>query len=220
MKEVTLNVQIREEKGKEGAKRLRKKGLTPGILYGKSDSPSMLVMDAKDLLTKLHISGRNAIFNLAVDDGKEEFKAFIYDIQHEPMTDQILHIDFKHILLTEKMRVNVPVHLEGVPIGVKNEAGIIEHIMHTVEIECLPTSIPSSIDLNIEELDIGDSIHVRELEVEDFKILSDEDRTVVHVVAPKVVIEEEELEEEGEELEEGAEPELVGKSEEDEDQGE
>lgn len=219
MTEATLKVQIREDKGKEGAKRLRNQGLTPGILYGKSDSPSMLSIDSKELVTSLHTHGRNAIFNLSVEGSKKEMKAFIYDIQHEPMTDRILHIDFKHILLTEKIPVTVPVHLEGIPVGVRSEAGIVEHIMHTLDILSLPTSIPDSITINIEDLEIGDSIHVRDITAEDFEILSDLDRTIVNVIAPRIVVEAEELEEEEEEALEGAEPELIGKSEE-EDQGE
>ncbi len=218
MTEATLNVQSREDKGKEGAKRLRNQGLTPGILYGKSDSPSLLAIDSKELLANLHNHGRNAIFNLTIDGGKKEMKAFIYDIQHEPMTDRILHIDFKHILLTEKIHVSVPVHLEGVPVGVKNEAGIVEHVMHTLDIKCVPTSIPNSINVNIEDLGIGDSIHVKDIAAEDFEILSDADRTIVNVVAPKIVVEAEELGEEEEALA-GAEPELIGKLEDENQEG-
>ena len=119
--------------------------------------------------------------------------------------------------MDENIHVTVPVHLKGTPWGVKNEGGIVEHMLYTIDISCLPSDIPYEIALDITDLHLGDVIHVRDLDHEAFDILSDEDSVVVHIIAPKVVKVEEVLEvgeEEEEELAEPTEPEVIGESEE------
>jgi large subunit ribosomal protein L25 len=223
MAEALLNAITREELGKQAVKKLRAEGLIPATLYGAGVDSSSLTLNRKELTTLLQSSGRNVVVDLSVDKGKKSVKTFIYEIQHDPLTDKITHVDLKHINLDDKINIEVPVHLEGVADGVKNEGGISEHIMHTIEISCLPSNIPSELVIDMSALQIGDSIHVKDLPTDNFDFISDPDRTVVHVIAPRVMIVEEEEEEgleglEGieDELEEGAaEPEVIGKKPED-----
>ena len=217
MAEVTLHAEIREEKGKQAAKEIKRKGLVPAVLYGKGENSMILTIGAKEILELLHASGRNTIVDIVIGSGKKKQKTFIYDIQHDPMTGNIIHVDFKHISMKEEIHVSVPVHLEGIPDGVKNDAGIVEHTMHTLDIKCLPQDIPDNIKIDISLLKIGDAIHVRDIPQENFEFISEPDRTIVHVIAPKVVLAEEEegaAEELEEEMEETAEPEVIGKKEE------
>ena len=210
MAETSLNVKRRERAGKQISKRLRREKLIPGVLYGLGMDPMPLIIDMKELLSLLHSSGRNAVVNLAIEDTKKKFKSFIYDIQHDPISGEIIHIDMKQISLDEKIHVTIPIRLIGTSIGVKTEDGIVEHIMHTLDISCLPSDIPEEITVDITDLQIGDGIYVRDIKHEKFDILSDVDSVAVHIIAPRVVVvaEAEEVVEEGEE--ELAEPEVIG----------
>ena len=222
MAEAKLKAEVREATGKQGAKNLRRQGLIPGIYYGKHEEPVSLSIDGKELIDLLHSFGRNTVVNLTVGSGQKKIKTFIYEIQHEPITGNVIHVDFKHISLKEKIHVKVPVHLEGTPWGVKNEGGILENTMHTIDVSCLPGDIPESIVFDVSEMRIGDVFHVRNITAENFEILSDKDDTVVHVVAPKVVavaeVEEGVEEEELAELEEPTEPEVIGAKKQDEEE--
>ena len=213
MAEANLKVIKREEKGKQASKHLRQNGFIPGILYGFGMEPLSLTVDLKELLLLLHSVGRNAVFNLSIGKNKKKYTSFIYDIQHNPISGEIIHIDLKQISLTEKIHVNVPVHLTGLSFGVKNEGAIVEHIMHAIEVACLPADIPVDIKIDITDLHLGDVIHVKDIPHENFEILSAEDSVVLHLIAPKVVkVEEveEEIVEEGEEA--AAEPEVIGEA--------
>ena len=215
MAEAQLMAQRREKKGKQAAKHFRRDGFIPGILYGPGEKPSMLTVINKELHNLLHTHGRNVIVNLRLDDKKKIIKAFIYDIQHDPISGDITHVDLKHIDLNEKIHLAIPIRLTGLSTGVKNEGGILEHNLHTLEVVCLPADIPESITLDVSELALGDGIHVSDIEENNFEILIDKSATVVHVVAPRVVIEvEEEVEEELLDEEGEAEgPEVIGEEE-------
>jgi large subunit ribosomal protein L25 len=123
--------------------------------------------------------------NLALNPG--EYTALIRDVQYDPLSHKILHLDFQHISLTETVEVEVTVHLIGIPTGVKDGGGILEPILRQVEVRCLPTQIPSSIDVDVTALAIGDSVHARDLKVENVTILTDPDATVATVVPPTVM---------------------------------
>ncbi len=215
MAEATLQVQTRENKGKQAAKHMRKESLVPGVLYGPGEKPSLLTIKYKELFALLHSFGRNVVVDIVQEGVKKKTKAFIFEIQHDPLSGDIIHIDFKHISLTEKINAAVPIYLEGVPEGVKNEGGMIDLAKHTLEIRCLPADIPARITIDVSSLHIGDIIHVSDLEKGNFEFVSDPGSTVVHVIAPKIVLEEEEEEEvlEGEEVEEQKEPEVIGQKE-------
>jgi len=211
MAEATLQVQARTEKGKQAAKHLRRKGQIPGILYRPGEKPSMLDINQKDILNLLHTYGRNVVVDLTLGDKKKKVKAFIYEIQHDPISGDIIHVDLKHINLKEKINVTVPVHLTGIPTGVKNEGGILEHLMHAIEVRCLPTDIPDSITLDVTDLHNGGIIHVRDIPRDKFEIVSEPESVVVHIVSPRATIEAKIGEAAA-----GAEPEVIGEKKEEE----
>ena len=214
MAEATLHVEVREDVGKQAAKRLRREGSIPGVLYGIGEVPASVSIDLKTLLTLLHSSGRNTLVDLSIGDAKKTVKSFLYDIQHDPLSGDIIHVDLKRISMTEEIHINVAVHLEGTAIGVKSEGGIVEHTLHSIPISCFPGDIPETITIDISELHLGDSVHVSDLTEGKFAFLVEPETLIVHIVAPKIVVvdEEEEEEVEGEEAldEEGAEPEVIG----------
>lgn len=212
MPEAILKAQIRNIKGKQAAKQLRREDLIPAILYGVGEEPEKLTVELKNLLILLHTFGRNAVVNLSVGNSKKKINAFIYEIQHDPISGDIIHVDLKHISLKEKIRVAVPINLEGNPEGVKNEGGIVEHVMHTLEIISLPSEIPNVITIDISKLHIGDVIHVKDIEHEKFEIVPEPERTIVHIIAPKIVVVPVEEEMPTEE-EEATEPEVIGEEE-------
>jgi len=215
MAETTLHVERRSEIGKQAAKKLRNSGMVPGVVYGLAEEPAKLAMNGRELLDMLHKYGRNVVVNLKIGDEKNRVKAFIYEIQHYPMSGFINHIDFKRISLKEKIHVVVPIHLKGIPEGVKNQGGIVEHMMHTIDINCLPAEVPESITIDISGLNLHGSIHVRDLETTgSYDVLVEPERTIVHVIAPKIVaaaVVEEEVVAEG-----AAEPEVIGRKEKEE----
>jgi len=186
---VPLVGQVRPGTGKGPARQARFAGLIPGVLYGKGETPTAVNIPKREfeLALKAH-SGGNVIVALALDGGAGQ-NAIIREVQRDPVSHDILHLDFHHISLTEKVTVDVNVHLVGVPDGVKNGGGILEHITRTIQIECLPTQIPSHIDADVSALGIGDSVHVRDLTVTNAKVISDDDVTIATVVPPTVLTE-------------------------------
>jgi len=207
MKEIAMDVRIRKEKGKEACKGLRERGFIPAVIYGKGEESLHLECDKGELFKILHTrAGENVVVNLKISsDGQIISKtALVKEVQHDPLKGEVLHVDFNHISLTQLIRVEVPVEAKGESKGVK-EGGVLEHILWQVEVECLPTQIPEKIDVRVDALDIGDSIHVRELIVPTgVKILTDPEMAVISVEPPKV---EKPAEEEVEE--EAAEPEVI-----------
>jgi len=209
----------REVRGKGGARKTRTSGLIPGVLYGHGVGPLAVSVDAHQFETALrHHKGGNAIINLAVDG--DEYASLIRQVQYHPVTHDILHLDFHHISLTEEVTVKVAVHLTGLALGVKDAGGILEGILREIEVRCLPTAIPSFVDVDVSALNIGDSIHVRDISVPDVQVVSDPDDTIATVVPP-TVIEEKPAEEvaavagvEGE-----AEPEVIAKGKKEEGEG-
>ena len=209
---IALNGTRRERLGKGGARTARREGKIPAVLYGHGEEPVAVTIAARefDLAVRAH-KGGNPLVNLMVGGG--EFTALIRDVQYDPMTHDILHLDFQHISLTETIEVKVNVHLLGTPTGVKDGGGILETILREIEVRCLPTAIPASIDVDVTALNIGDSIHVRDLSVPNVTILNDADATVATVVPPTVM---EEKPVEAEAVEGAAEPEVITKGKKDE----
>lgn len=215
---IPLKGSRREQLGKGGARKARAAGQIPGVLYGHGDEPVAVAVGSRDfeLALRTHRGG-NPLVNL--DLGGSEVTALIRDVQYDPITHRILHLDFHHISLTEKIEVEVSIHLIGTPTGVKDGGGILEHITRTVEVRCLPTAIPSSLDANVESLNVGDSVHVRDLVVSDVEILTDPDTTIATVVAP-TVMEEAAPAEAAAAAETAAEPEVIAKGKKEEEEGE
>ncbi|MCG8513738.1 MAG: 50S ribosomal protein L25 [Halanaerobiales bacterium] len=210
MERYNLSVEVREDTGKGVARSLRRSGLVPAVIYGKSRPSQALTVNPEDLKNKM--SG-NAIFDLLITAEGEEIKetVMIKEVQKDPIKGELLHIDFHHISMDEKITINVSLNLTGEAPGVR-EGGVLQQLLREVEIECLPLDIPEALQLDISKLEMGNSMLVNDLEVpENIEIKTPFDEAIVTIVVPTE--EEEELEEEteGDEL---TEPEVIGEEEE------
>jgi large subunit ribosomal protein L25 len=176
---------------KNAARRVRVSGKIPAVVYGAGQDPVAVTVDPKVITKILHSeSGHNTIFDLNVEGGAAT-KAMIVDWQHEPIKGKLLHIDLKRIAMDKPMRVSVPVQLVGTATGVKNQGGILEHVLREVEIECLPGDIPSHIDVDITGLELHGVIRIADLPHSGkLKFLGEEDATVAHVTIIKETAEE------------------------------
>jgi large subunit ribosomal protein L25 len=204
---VVLKGARREQVGKGISRRLREAGSIPAVYYGRGEEPVALSVHAKELDSILHGSaGSNVIVDLKVDgDAAADRKALLREIQRHPVRGNILHVDLQHISLSERITVEVPVVLLGIPTGVKDGGGILEHLLREVEVECLPTDIPDKLTVDVSHLNIGDSVHVSDLVSEKATVKTEAERAVASVVPPTV------LEEVKPAEEAQAEPELVKK---------
>src|SRR5262249_43102868 len=183
---IPLRADKRESTRKGGARSMRAAGNIPGVLYGHGETPVAVAVSARDFDVALRKhKGSNPIVNLAVEGS--EYTALIRDVQYDPLSHAILHLDFQHISLSETIEVKVAVHTTGLPIGVKDGGGILETILRELDVRCLPTAIPPSITVDVSHLNIGDSVHVREISVPDVTVLNDGDDTIATVVPPTVM---------------------------------
>src|ERR1700761_2841218 len=145
---------------KNAARRVRVAGKVPGVLYGAKEAAIAVELDPKQITRILHSdSGHNTIFDLEVGGGSRT-KVMIVDWQYEPIKGKLMHIDLKRIAMDKAIRVKVPIMLEGVPVGVKVEGGILDQVLREVEIECLPADIPSHIDVNVSALALNSGVRV------------------------------------------------------------
>ena len=185
-KDITVEAEPRESRGKNEARRLRVKGLAPGVLYGAGGEAVALSVSPKDLGKILNSkTGHNTIFNVAVKGG-ETTPVMIVDWQNDPVKENMLHIDLKRIDLNKKLRVKVPVHALGEPKGVKLQGGLLELITREIEIECLPDDIPESFTIDVTELSIGESIRASQVVLPAaVTLVSQADSVISHVVALK-----------------------------------
>jgi large subunit ribosomal protein L25 len=186
MERTTINVVKRGEVGKGAARALRRKEIIPAVMYRAGDS--LPVQFSKKELSRFINStfGEQIMVNLHFEDGSSRF-ALMKDYQIDPATGELLHADFFEVSLTEEVKVTVPVAIVGEPIGVRRDAGILQHLLREIEVECLPDRIPGRIEVDITGLEIGQSIHVGELKLADgIKVLTDPDEVIANVVAPAV----------------------------------
>ena len=201
----TISARSRESRGKGAARQTRREGRIPAVLYGHGEDSVSLSVDANELQKLVHsISIENTIVDLDLGSG-EPYKVLIRELQRHPFRDEFVHIDFFHVAMDEKIQVEVPIVLIGTPTGVKNKGGVLDHQLRELEVFCLPGSIPEKIELDVSNLDIGDSIHVSDIQLPDVEILTELDRAVVAVLAPTVM----EVKEVAEEA--LAEPEVIGR---------
>ena len=205
---VKLKADIRPGTGKKGAKECRKKGLLPGILYGKGDESTPVAVDPKQLGHALHTdAGSNVIITLTVGKkGGDPVNVVVKELQVDSIKGTMRHVDFCHISLEETIRSAVPFKIVGESPGVK-QGGTIDRILRELEVESLPMNIPDEIEIDVSSLEIGDSLAVDTLVIpEGVKVVTDLGAMILHVVAPRV---EEVVEEVAEEEVEGAEPEVI-----------
>ena len=215
MSVIPLSASRRETLGKGGARKARFAGQIPGVLYGHGETPVAVAVSSREFEVAMRgHKGGNPIVNLAVSGA--EFTALVRDVQYDPLTHGILHLDFQHISLTEQIEVKVTIKLVGLAIGVKDGGGILETIQREIEVRCLPTAIPSMIEADVSGLAVGDSIHVRDLVVPNVTILSDPDATVATVVPPTVMEEKPAEDAAAVGAVAGSEPEVIAKGKKDE----
>lgn len=202
---VEMKVEKREA-GKTAAKKTRNEGKIPAIFYGHGIEPVPISVDAKTLRVVVHgEAGTNVILKLNIEGKRGGDTAIIKEVQKHPLKDSFVHIDFLKIALDEKIQAQVPVSVVGESIGVK-EGGVLQHGLWEIEVEALPTDLPDNLEVDVTELQIGDTVRVGDLSVpSEIEVITDLEETVVSVVPPTELKEEELVAEE-----ELAEPEIVG----------
>ncbi|MBT8397305.1 MAG: 50S ribosomal protein L25 [Gemmatimonadetes bacterium] len=204
-KTTELKAQPRADTGKEAARKLRAGGRIPAVMYGKDMEARGLSLDLQETQYLFErISVENTILDLVIEGDDEPVRTLIREIQSYPHKPGLLHVDFLRIQKGVAVEVEIPISLEGVPIGVREAGGILETIINEIRVKCIPSKIPEVVSLDVTDLAVGDSLHVSDIDLgEDVDILVEADRTVCSVQIPKVVEVEEEVSEE--ELEEGLE---------------
>lgn len=217
----TIKAEKRGVFGKNAARRLRRKGRIPVILYGADTDSIPLMVNKKDVIRILKSeSGENTIFKVSFNS--ENRNAMIKEIQRDPVSDEILHSDLIQISMDKTIQVSVPLVFEGEAVGVKAEGGFVDVITREVEIECLPMDIPENIGVDISSLHLNQSLKVEDITPpEGVKIMTDPQTVIVHIEAPTIEEEEEVVEEEEEIIGEEEEPEVIKKEKaEEEEEGE
>jgi large subunit ribosomal protein L25 len=181
-----LKATVREQSGKGSAKRLRRKGLIPAVLYGPGTETLSLSIDASDLKTIRRSREDHAFIKLLIDNsGKQaEQTSLIKEIQIEPLTGNVFHADFYAVRMDHKLTFEVPIHYVGQPLGIEN-GGELQHLRREVKISCLPSALPEFISLDISGLDVGDAILIRDLCLpESVHCVDSEDIALVTIAAP------------------------------------
>jgi len=185
---IVVGVEPRTERGKNAARRLRGRGLIPGTLYGMNLDPFAVAVDPRRVEEILRLaSGRNTIFNLTLSEGQQSRAVMLRELQRDPMTECLLHVDFVRVDPTKRIHVKVPVRLLGQPVGVKNEGGVLEFVHREVEVACLPSAIPEHLDVDVSELHNNQHIAVKDLQgLEGVDIVEDPEAILAVVAAPRV----------------------------------
>ena len=169
MKTIELKAELRDRIGKKASKGVRHAGKIPAILYGQALKPTPLAVSQREFYRVTHTkAGGNVLIGLKIEGAKskKETTCLVKEVQRNPVTDEIYHVDFAAISLTEKIRIKVPLVIKDAQeaMGVK-EGGILDLVHHEIEVECLPTEIPERIEASVKHLKIGDAIHLKELEI-------------------------------------------------------
>ncbi len=211
--DVTLAAATRDGLGKNEARRLRRSGRVPAVLYGGDSTGGVpLAVDPEEVHRILHSeSGVNTLIALSVDGG-DSSQVMVREFQLDPIGNTLLHVDFYRPALDKVITVTVPVMLAGEPAGVKQQGGLLDFVQRDVQVECLPTEIPEHIHIDVSELLIGQGVRLRDLlEGVSWTPVSEPETLLVHVIAPKVEEEPEAEEAAAEAVEEGAQPEVIKK---------
>ncbi len=189
MQKLTLKSRIRQGSGKEIARKIRAAGEIPVVLYGRKSAPQSLTVSQKDLFHLLHTAtSEHLILSLDIEGSSEgTVLTMVKDAQHHPVTGDVIHLDLQRISMDEKIKIGVPVELTGVPTGVKDAGGVLDHGVREVTINCKPMEIPDKVTIDVSALQIGDSLHISDLIAlyPDLEIVEDAHVTLAHVAAPK-----------------------------------
>jgi large subunit ribosomal protein L25 len=185
MPEIVVTAESRTDTGKNANRRLRTRGLIPGVLYGSRKKTVPVAISPKEIGSILKSAkGENTLFEL--DLGGTRRKVILKEFQREPVKGRLLHADFYEVALDQVLEVKVHVELKGVPVGVKAQGGIVDFVTRELEIECLPADIPEKIEVDVSHLELGKHLRVSELKLSDnVKVLSDPGLVIAHVVAPR-----------------------------------
>lgn len=218
---IALKAETRDSRGKNEMRRLRKMGRVPGVVYGPSDEPIPVSLDHKEVSHLLQgITVENTVIDLSISGSVEKsYQTLIREVQRHPYKSEIRHLDFYCLGQDRTVTLQVPIVLHGSAAGVRNQGGLVQHILRDLEISVLPSKIPDQIVVDITELEIGQSIHVEDLKIGDYELLTDPKSTVVSIIPPTVIKEPtgEEAEAEGVAAEgEAEEPEVIGREKESE----
>src|SRR6266571_356684 len=217
MASAQLSATPRDGTGKGSARSLRAQGRIPAVIYGHGRAPQSLAIDNRELEKLLsRISAESTVIELSMD-GKSA-RTLIREIQRHPFKRQILHVDFQELVAGEKVTVRIPIVLMGIPEGVRQDGGILDQTMRELEIEVDPANIPNHVEVDVNPLRIGDSVHVRDIPLpEGVELVGEADSTVCVVSAPRAVVEAVAPTEEAEVV---AEPEVIGKAKKEEEEEE
>ena len=199
MADYQLAIELRSDKGKGVARKMRAAGRIPGVFYSGDANAQPIVLDPRALENVITTSsaGMNTLIDISGGGELDGKLVLVKDVQRDPVRGTLLHVDLYGVDVTKTIQVSVPVHLEGNPTGVVNSGGIMDHAMREVELSCLAGAIPEELRLDVSGLDLGDSFHVRDIALpEGVELVSDRDLPVVSVVAPRVEEEEKPAEEE------------------------
>ena len=187
MENRSLAVQVRTDKGKEAARKLRHQGLIPAVVYGHREEPIHITLNPQELSKVLKGgAGERALINLTIEgssQGPITKTVILKDKQLDPLKRTLLHADLYAIAMDEEIHVNVPIHIIGKAVGAAN-GGLLEYVLREIEIKCFPGDIPPRIEVDVTSLDIGDSIHVADISLEKAKIMTDVGQTIVTLVPP------------------------------------
>jgi large subunit ribosomal protein L25 len=188
--QVKLKAQRRTLVGRNAVKKVKEKGLVPGVIYGSQAEPMTLQIDARELTTVLaHASSEHVLVELEIVDGSQSTHrlALIQEVQHHPLKRALLHVDFHAVSATEKIISEVPIEAVGEALGVRTFGGLLEYSLRTLEVECYPQDLPDLVQIDVSNLNIGESLHVRDIPLPSgVEAITDEDLTVVSVVASRV----------------------------------
>ena len=165
-KQVKLKVERRDDTGRSAARKLKARGVVPAIIYGAKQKPQPLQVSVRDINAMLsHASGENILVELEIAGEKSNHMALVQEVQHSPVGGDVLHVDFHAISMDQKIHADIPLEALGVPTGVKNFGGLLEQNLRTLSIECLPRDLPDRLTVDVSALNIGDAIHVRDIQL-------------------------------------------------------
>jgi len=187
MKSVNLNAVPRTQTRRAEVKKLRDSGRVPAVIYGRQQKPQNLELSYTELYNLLlHSASENVLVDLAVkDDARPKRLALLQEIQRHPLEGKLLHVDFHEVAENEKVTIMVPVETTGEASGVKNDGGVLEHVLHKVKVRALPKDLPEVLILDVTELKIGQSIHIGDIKAADgVEVLGDAHISVVACAAP------------------------------------
>lgn len=193
MKSVPLNAFPRSQTRRGEVKKLRANGRVPAVIYGRQTKPQNLEVNAREIGELIHHSvSENLLVDLAVkDDAKAKRLALVQEIQHHPLSGEVLHVDFHEVSETEKVTIQVPVETVGEAVGVKTSGGVLEHVLFKLKVRALPKDLPEQIIIDVSALELNRAIHIGEVKVpEGVEILGDKNIPVVAVAAPRTEEEE------------------------------